>query len=35
MRGDKRRTIRFQDGKVTDHVTGKKWKLNQYLRGEW
>lgn len=35
MRGDKRRTIRTQDGIVTDHVTGRKWQLKKYLRGEW
>lgn len=35
MRGDKRRTIRCQDGVVTDHLTGKKWRLKEYTRGEW
>ncbi len=35
MRGDKRRTIRFQDGRVTDHPTGRRWLLREYLRGEW
>lgn len=35
MRGDKRRTIRTQDGVVTDHVLGKKWRLRDYLAGEW
>lgn len=35
MRGDKRRTIRTQDGVVTDHVLGKRWDLKRYLRGEW
>jgi peptide chain release factor 1 len=34
-RGDKRRTIREQDGQVTDHVTGRRWRLKDYLRGEW
>jgi peptide chain release factor 1 len=34
MRGDKRRTIRCQDGVVTDHVTGQRWNLRSYLRGE-
>jgi len=34
MRGDKRRTIRCQDGQVTDHVTGRRWALKAYLRGE-
>lgn len=35
MRGDKRRTVRVQDGQVNDHVTGRKWRLKEYLRGEW
>jgi peptide chain release factor 1 len=35
MRGDKRRTIRVQDGQVADHVTGRRWNLKEYLRGEW
>jgi peptide chain release factor 1 len=35
MRGDKRRTIRTQDGTVTDHVSGQRWRLKEYLRGEW
>jgi len=35
MRGDKRRTIRCQDGQVSDHVTGRTWRLREYLRGEW
>ncbi len=35
MRGDKRRTIRTQDGIVKDHVLGKKWRLKDYLRGNW
>lgn len=35
MRGDKRRTIRCQDGVVNDHLTGKQWKLKDYLRGQW
>jgi peptide chain release factor 1 len=35
MRGDKRRTIRCQEGVVVDHVTGKSWSLRDYERGEW
>lgn len=35
QRGDKRRTIRAQDGQVVDHVTGRRWRLKEYLRGEW
>lgn len=35
MRGDKRRTVRMQDGQVTDHLTGQKWSLQKYLNGEW
>jgi peptide chain release factor 1 len=34
-RGDKRRTIRFKDEQVNDHVTGAHWRLRDYLRGEW
>jgi len=33
MRGDKRRTIAIQRGKVTDHKTGKRVKAQKYLRG--
>jgi peptide chain release factor 1 len=33
MRGDKRRTIRCQDGVVTDHVTGRTWAFRDYERG--
>jgi peptide chain release factor 1 len=35
QRGDKRRTIREQDGKVTDHVTGQVWTYSNYVRGIW
>lgn len=35
QRGDKRRTIRVKDGDVHDHITGKKWKYNNYVRGIW
>ena len=35
MRGDKRRTIRCQDGIVNDHVTGKQWSYKDYTRGNW
>lgn len=35
MRADKRRTIRYQDGTVNDHVTGRSWKLRDYLKGQW
>ena len=35
MRGDKRRTIRLQDGQVTDHVTGRSWRAEDYLAGKW
>lgn len=34
-RGDKRRTIRAQDESVVDHVTGRRWSLKSYLRGDW
>jgi peptide chain release factor 1 len=35
MRGDKRRTIRVQDGTVLDHATGRTWRLRDYERGDW
>lgn len=35
MRGDKRRTIRVQDGQVNDHVTGRTWQYKKYVRGDW
>lgn len=35
MRGDKRRTIRVQDDSVVDHLTGRAWRLKDYLRGAW
>lgn len=35
QRGDKRRTIREQDGRVADHVTGQKWNLADYMKGDW
>jgi len=34
QRADKRRTVRVQAGQVVDHVTGKRMKVRQYLRGE-
>lgn len=35
MRGDKRRTYRTRDNRVVDHITGEKWRLSQWVRGEW
>lgn len=35
MRGDKRRTIRQQDGQVKDHVTDRTWRYEDYVRGKW
>lgn len=35
MRGDKRRTVAVQRDEVVDHVTGRRWRLKDYLRGEW
>jgi len=35
QRGDKRRTIRTQDDSVVDHVTGRRWRYKDYVRGEW
>jgi len=34
-RGDKRRTIAVQRDDVVDHITGRRWRLREYLRGEW
>lgn len=34
-RGDKTWTCRCQDGVVTYHGTGQKFRLKDYLRGEW
>lgn len=33
MRGDKRRTYRFQDDIVTDHITGKSMQASRAIRG--
>jgi protein subunit release factor A len=33
MRGDKRRTYRFQDDVVTDHVTGKSMQASKAMKG--
>ena len=35
QRGDKRRTIRTQDGIVTDHLLGKRWRYSDYVKGIW
>lgn len=34
MRGDKRRTYRFQDDQVVDHVSGKKMTTKRFMRGD-
>jgi peptide chain release factor 1 len=33
MRGDKIRTIRFQDNTVIDHISGKKMQADKYMKG--
>ncbi len=33
MRGDKIRTVRFQDDQANDHRTGKRIRAEDYLRG--
>jgi peptide chain release factor 1 len=33
QRSDKRRTIRYQDGLVHDHITGKKLPIARYMSG--
>lgn len=35
MRSDKRRTLRFQEGQVHDHVTGKSAPLDRVMKGEF
>ena len=35
MRGDKIRTIRAQDGQVTDHRSNKQIRYKDYVRGNW
>lgn len=35
MRGDKIRTYRMQDDRVTDHRSNKTWSLKAWLRGDW
>ena len=35
MRGDKIRTYRTQDDRVTDHRTGRSWSLKAWTRGDW
>ena len=34
-RADKRRTIRYQDDQVKDHVDNRRWRLQDYLKGDW
>ena len=34
MRGDKRRTYRFQDDSIADHETGKKTSCKRFMRGD-
>jgi protein subunit release factor A len=34
MRGDKRRTYRFQDNQVVDHVTGKSMQASRAMKGD-
>ena len=35
QRGDKRRTIAVQRDSVVDHLTGRAWRFEDYLRGKW
>jgi peptide chain release factor 1 len=35
LRGDKRRTYRFQEDRVVDHVTGKSAQCSAVLRGQF
>jgi peptide chain release factor 1 len=34
MRGDKRRTYRFQDDSIHDHDTGRKTSCKRFMRGD-
>jgi peptide chain release factor 1 len=34
-RAERRRSVRCQDGVVIDHVTGRRWRLADYLAGKW
>ena len=34
MRGDKRRTYRFQDDSIEDHETGKRVTCKAFMRGD-
>jgi peptide chain release factor 1 len=35
QRGDKRRTIAVQRDSVIDHLTGRSWRFDDYVRGRW
>ena len=35
MRGDKIRTYRSQDDQVVDHRTGQRWRLSDWIKGNW
>lgn len=35
MRGDKIRTYRTQDDRVTDHRSGRNWRLRDWASGAW
>jgi peptide chain release factor 1 len=35
QRGDKRRTIAVQRDSVVDHMTGRAWRFEDYVRGKW
>jgi len=35
QRGDKRRTIQAQNNVVKDHLTGRKWRYEDYIKGRW
>ena len=35
QRGDKRRTIAVQRDSVVDHLTGRSWRFEDYVRGRW
>ncbi len=35
MRGDKRRTVALHRGEAVDHITGKRWRIADYIKGNW
>lgn len=34
-RSDKRRTVRVKDKTVEDHIDGRTWRYDEYVKGDW